>query len=162
MQHTFSRVDLSKNRPLHLVLLYIWLCLCGLIIEMLSCASATTRTNTEDSEFANQPILPGSCSSRPGCCEAQAQVEHLCPCDREADDSSDIGLRLPPPETFHRAARISKVDSHFTTVCQVESAVPLSMDEFILETVMDAREFADNTPVNYCLLRILSAPPKKK
>ena len=135
---------------------------CGSVIEMLSCASATAHTNTKDSEFANQPIMAESCCSRPECCEVQPGVEHVCPAEREADGSSNIGPRFPPPETFHRATRRSKVDSHLTTVCQVESAVPLSMDEFILETVMDAREFADNTPVNYCLLRILSAPPKKK
>ncbi len=123
-------------------------------------------TSTNAGEVANQTILAGSCNSRDKHYGAQVPAEVLCPShqsdNRGVVDKSNGNLRLPPPETFQRGTRRSKVESPSITACFAENPVPLSMDEFILETVMDVRKFSHNQPVNYCLLRILNVPSRKK
>jgi hypothetical protein len=77
------------------------------------------------------------------------------------------GKTLPPPENFIRRTRISqdqrpsnpRIESFSSRGCTTKQIVSLSMDDVILEALMDAGKFAHDEPIiNCCLLRIIEVP----
>ncbi len=119
-------------------------------------------------EVEDPDIIARSCSNEVENCGVQDGLEILClehlPETLEGLETGSFGQSLPPPKTFLRRTRKPEVKSRTKPQIEAPSYVSattkpfsVSIDDIILETLMDTGNFAHEEPAISCLLRIMCA-----